>query len=462
MGKSDDLNLLAWSDLMKRDWNERARQHAMWFANKAGTLNQSDEAFYESGAAEIRRVVLDDLDLVTRGRDPKTIRVLEMGCGIGRMTKALATIFGEVHATDVSGEMISRARERLSSVGNAHFYETNGYDLSDLPDEHFDVVLPAFVFQHVPSEEIIRSNLRDALRVLRPDGILRFQTNSLTTFGFQEIENDTWLGASFPEASIRDFARRSGSQLIGIAGCGTRDCWTTLRKPGVEERGAVETGKPAVEWHTGASGSKLIPAYGEHASLTVVASGLIGRADANNVVVEILGEQVWPSFVGPVRKSVLAGLSPSLTARARDLVQIDLDLPLGCLAGKAGVRLRIGSLVSDEVTIDLHEPQPVTPRISAVVNGADFSKEIQARGEKSRLCVSVEGLDETADTGNIRLRVGSQIVKPSYVGRSARSNLYQVFAQLPVNTQPGDTDLRLVFGNVESPKTRLTIAPNHT
>ncbi len=434
----------------------------MWFANKAGTLKQSDEAFYESGAAEIRRVVLDDLDLVTRGRDPKTIRVLEMGCGIGRMTKALAAIFGEVHATDVSGEMISRARERLSTVENAYFYETNGYDLSELPDEHFDIVLSAFVFQHIPIEEIIRSNLSEALRVLRPDGILRFQTNSLTTFGFQEIENDTWLGASFPEASIRDFARRSGTQLIGIAGCGTRDCWTTLRKPGPAEGPTLDAGKPTIEWHTGAGGSRVIPAYGDHASLTLIASGLIGRADANNVVVEILGEQVWPSFVGPVRKSVLAGLGRSLAARAKDLVQVDFDLPLGCPACKTGIRLRIGPLISDEFAIDLYEPQPVTPRISAVVNGSDFGKEIQAHGEKSRLCVSVEGLDETADTGNVRLRVGSQIVKPSYVGRSARSHLYQVIAQLPTNTQPGDTDLRLVFGNVESPKTRLTIAPNHT
>ena len=464
MGKADlnDVNLLAWLELMKRDWDERARQHAMWFTHRAGTLKQSDESFYESGAAEIRRIILDDLDLVTRGRDPKSIRVLEMGCGIGRMTRALAAIFGEIHATDVSGEMISRARERLSSVQNVRFYETNGYDLSALPADYFDLVLSAFVFQHIPSEEIILSNLAEALRVLKPDGILRFQTNSLTTFGFREIENDTWLGASFPESSIREFARENGVQLIGIAGSGTRDCWSTIRKLSDRDLQKAEAAKPRIEAYTGASGSKLIPAYGDQASLTVIASGLIGCADANNMVVEILGEHVWPTFVGPVRKSVLAGLDKSLAARAQELIQIDLDLPIACPAGKTEVRLRIGPVTSDEVAIDLYEPQPVTPRISAVVNGSDFGKEIHARGEKSRLCVSVEGLDETADTGNVRLRVGSQIVKPSYVGRSGRSHLYQVIAQLPTNTQPGVTDLRLVFGNVESPKTSLTIAPSHT
>jgi ubiquinone/menaquinone biosynthesis C-methylase UbiE len=172
------------------------------------------------------------------------------------MTKALAAIFGEVHATDVSGEMISRARERLSTVENVHFYETNGYDLSELPDEHFDIVLSAFVFQHIPIEEIIRSNLSEALRVLRPDGILRFQTNSLTTFGFQEIENDTWLGLHFPsfDSRIRQEQRYSTD---GIAGCGTRDCWTTLLKAGPAERQALEV-KPTIEWHTGAGGSTII------------------------------------------------------------------------------------------------------------------------------------------------------------------------------------------------------------
>jgi len=34
------------------------------------------------------------------------MRVLEIGCGAGRLTRALAKLFGEVHGVDVSGEMV--------------------------------------------------------------------------------------------------------------------------------------------------------------------------------------------------------------------------------------------------------------------------------------------------------------------------------------------------------------------
>ncbi len=37
------------------------------------------------------------------------MRVLEIGCGAGSITRALARLFGEVHAVDVSGEMAALA-----------------------------------------------------------------------------------------------------------------------------------------------------------------------------------------------------------------------------------------------------------------------------------------------------------------------------------------------------------------
>ena len=147
------------------------------------------------------------------------------------MTRHLASCFGEVHATDVSGEMISRAQERLAGISNATLYETNGYNLAELPDNHFDIVFSAFVFRHVPTPDIIKENLRDAYRVLKPGGVMKFHTNSITLFDFEEMEKDTWLGASFPDTMIRQFAQSAEAQLIAIYGVGMKDCWTTLRKP---------------------------------------------------------------------------------------------------------------------------------------------------------------------------------------------------------------------------------------
>ncbi|MEO6727104.1 MAG: methyltransferase domain-containing protein, partial [Blastocatellia bacterium] len=181
--------------LMKHDWDDRARQDAKWFINTL-RLQQTDEEFDATGAFEVNRLVAVDLPRLTGGRDLKSLRVLEIGCGAGRMTRHLANLFGEVVGVDVSGEMVRQARQRLAGIGNAQLYETSGVDFAELPDEHFDLVLSAYVFQHVPSALVIQSNLEDAWRVLKPGGAIRFQTNAITAFDFDSVEKDTWTGAS--------------------------------------------------------------------------------------------------------------------------------------------------------------------------------------------------------------------------------------------------------------------------
>src|SRR5919198_2975144 len=94
---------------MRRDWDDRARRNAKWFINTL-KLEQSEAEFDETGRRDVAAAVLDKLDQLAPNREPKSLRFLEIGCGIGRMTKFLAQAFGEVHATDVSPEMIEMAR----------------------------------------------------------------------------------------------------------------------------------------------------------------------------------------------------------------------------------------------------------------------------------------------------------------------------------------------------------------
>ena len=48
----------------------------------------------------------------------------------GRVTRALAKLFGEVHAVDVGGEMVVRAREAVAEFPNAFIHQNNGTDSS--------------------------------------------------------------------------------------------------------------------------------------------------------------------------------------------------------------------------------------------------------------------------------------------------------------------------------------------
>ncbi len=113
---------------MREDWDARARENARHFIATASPEWNSEE-FFNSGRLNVFHEILTDLGNVCQGMSAKNMKVLEIGCGAGRMTRALAEVFGEVYAVDVSGEMIAKAKEALADLGNVHLFQNNGADL---------------------------------------------------------------------------------------------------------------------------------------------------------------------------------------------------------------------------------------------------------------------------------------------------------------------------------------------
>src|ERR1051326_3963340 len=113
---------------MRRDWDRRARENARHYV-VTGQNEWSDEEFYRSGEITLQEEILNDLTNICQGKDPKQMRVLEIGCGAGRVTRALAGFFGEVWGVDISAEMVRQAREACVGLSNAHVVQNNGKDL---------------------------------------------------------------------------------------------------------------------------------------------------------------------------------------------------------------------------------------------------------------------------------------------------------------------------------------------
>ncbi len=343
---------------MKLGWDARAREDAKWFINTLRP-DQTEEEFDETGSFEVRRQIIDSLWLLAGGRDPKTLRLLEIGCGIGRMTRHLADIFGEVHATDVSAEMIRQARERLRHLSNVFLHETSGCDFAGLPDEHFDLIFSAYVFQHVPGVEVIRSNLRDGWRVLKPGGVFKFVTNGMTDEDFGRMPKDTWTGAAFPEAAIRRAAGELGAQLLGITGEDTQYCWTVWRKR--RREGGAGSLKPSLQprillcgWADD-PGTPEIPVRGDRAYLTLLISGHDPDAvDAASLTVELGGQQILPRYCGPMDVSHLKLLPAEI--EMMNVVQVNAKVPGEAARGATTVRVRVADAVSNAVTASLVEP----------------------------------------------------------------------------------------------------------
>lgn len=159
---------------MRDDWDRRARENARYYV-ATHRADWSDEEFFASGEMEVAQQILNDMGNICQGRDPASLRVLEIGCGAGRVTRALAKVFGEVHAVDVSGEMIARAGAALAGLPNVHLYQNNGMDLSVVPDLPFDFAFSVIVFQHIPSRDVIWNYFREIARLLRPGALFKVQ-----------------------------------------------------------------------------------------------------------------------------------------------------------------------------------------------------------------------------------------------------------------------------------------------
>ena len=100
--------------------------------------------------------------------EPNSV-VLDIGCGIGRVEKFLASHCKEVHGIDVSGRMVKLAKQRLKDINNLFFYKTNGRDLSIFPDNKFDFVFSIIVLQHLAKEDAY-IYIEEIHRVLKTNG----------------------------------------------------------------------------------------------------------------------------------------------------------------------------------------------------------------------------------------------------------------------------------------------------
>ncbi len=96
-------------------------------------------------------------------------RVIDIGCGCGGTTLAIAERGASVWGVDVSAPMLERARARAAGTENVHFSETDAAAASYTPDH--DLIFSRFGVMFFADPVAAFANLRTALK---PDGRLVF------------------------------------------------------------------------------------------------------------------------------------------------------------------------------------------------------------------------------------------------------------------------------------------------
>ena len=102
-------------------------------------------------------------------------RVLELGCGTGRVLIPLARVSRRVTGLDFSDAMLARARVRVARLKRAHRPRLIRGDMRQLPfaDASFaTVIAPYGVLQSLTGDADLASALRETARVLKSGGRL--------------------------------------------------------------------------------------------------------------------------------------------------------------------------------------------------------------------------------------------------------------------------------------------------
>jgi 2-polyprenyl-3-methyl-5-hydroxy-6-metoxy-1,4-benzoquinol methylase len=218
------MNLTNW----QANWEKLGKEDPFWailtLPEKKGN-KWGPEEFFETGMREISLVMSEVSDL---GLSPTHGKALDFGCGVGRLSQALARTFQEVHGVDISSSMIKHANRFNRWPGKCMFHVNPRDDLSLFRDEQFDFVYSNIVLQHIEPRHATQY-IREFFRVLKSGGVAVFQVLEATFWRklFPQFLIDEYRSLKFNEkpyfgmfglreSRVRDLVREASGRIVRL------------------------------------------------------------------------------------------------------------------------------------------------------------------------------------------------------------------------------------------------------
>jgi glycosyltransferase involved in cell wall biosynthesis/cyclopropane fatty-acyl-phospholipid synthase-like methyltransferase len=219
-------------------WNVESMYEAMFsrvFADE--TINQMS---LQQKIESWNLSAVDSANQIIRGIPTKPEwKILEIGCGVGRVIKPLREMFAQVDGVDIAENMIQFAKEYLADgKQNGQVYVNNGCDLQELKNENYDFVYSMIVFQHIRSISVVKNYFSEIFRVLKPGGYFKiqvhdYQDNPAAGKFDEEADAETqyaFAGNGYTDEQLRGLLTEQGFDVVLIE-WQSPWIWATVQRP---------------------------------------------------------------------------------------------------------------------------------------------------------------------------------------------------------------------------------------
>ena len=230
----------------RRFWDSRAEEDAFFFIDDRLEYGSPDlDQFWAEGEKDLE-TLLDAVGAELKPSDD----VVDIGCGVGRLSRAIAKRAQTVRAVDVSPRMLEGARKYNADIDTVEWVLGDGTSLAGIDSASADAAVSHVVFQHIPDPEVTLNYVRELGRVLRPGGWAVFQISNdldrhaplgameklrarareLLRRGPRGMASPYWRGSGVEISALRSAAGEASLDLEQVLGEGTKWCIVLARR----------------------------------------------------------------------------------------------------------------------------------------------------------------------------------------------------------------------------------------
>jgi SAM-dependent methyltransferase len=230
----------------RRFWDSRAEEDAFYFVDDRLEYGSPDlDRFWAEGEKDLD-TLLEAVGAELKPSDD----VVDIGCGVGRLSRAISKRARTVRSVDVSPKMLEQAKKYNADIDNVEWVLGDGTSLAGIDSGSADAAVSHVVFQHIPDPEVTLGYVRELGRVLRPGGWAAFQISNdlgrhddlgaveklrtrareLLKRGPRGFASPYWRGSAVEIPALRSAADEASMDVEQVHGEGTKWCIVLVRR----------------------------------------------------------------------------------------------------------------------------------------------------------------------------------------------------------------------------------------